>query len=240
LFFSSDSLPGYGGYDIFTCKFSGESWGKPVNLSKSVNSENDDIAFTINKMDGRTAFFTRRKAGINEMQLFRITLNQDEGYRNLLSISYIFNGKPFTTPSSLPVSKAAEAKVSETKIIPEKVSEKEVVKSAELPSNLQQDNADTKKSAVAIPDKQKDVVIYRIQLLPSQSQINSKEMVINGKSYKLYEYIYLSTTRYTIGEFSTVSAAVLLQNICRQSGYPQSFVVAFRNNVRSLDPDLFK
>ncbi|MBK7713003.1 MAG: PD40 domain-containing protein [Bacteroidales bacterium] len=31
LFFSSDGLAGYGGYDIFTCKFNGESCEKPLN-----------------------------------------------------------------------------------------------------------------------------------------------------------------------------------------------------------------
>ncbi len=57
---------------------------------------------------------------------------------------------------------------------------------------------------------------------------------------KLYEYFYLGATRYTIGEFSTLKPAVELQRICRESGYPQSFVVVFVNNTRSLDPKLFK
>ena len=66
------------------------------------------------------------------------------------------------------------------------------------------------------------------------------EININGKSYPLYKYFYLGENRYTIGEFSTLPPAVELQKICRQSGYPQSFVIAFKNNVRSLDPKLFK
>jgi hypothetical protein len=83
-------------------------------------------------------------------------------------------------------------------------------------------------------------VIYRVQLLPGTSQKNSKEMVINGTKYKIYEYIYLGASRYTVGEFSTLAPATALQNMCRLSGYPQSFVVAFKNNTRSLDVNLFK
>jgi hypothetical protein len=77
LYFSSDRLSGYGGYDIFTCKFNGTGWEKPVNLSGHINSDKDDIAFTVNKMDGKTAFFTRKqKSGKSEMQLFRVTLDR--------------------------------------------------------------------------------------------------------------------------------------------------------------------
>jgi len=70
LYFSSDKLPGYGGYDIFSCKFNGSGWDKPANLSDHINSLNDDIAFTINRNDGKTAFLTRRqKSGKGETQL---------------------------------------------------------------------------------------------------------------------------------------------------------------------------
>lgn len=61
LFFSSDRLPGYGGFDIFTCKFNGTGWDKPVNLPGTINSGQDEIAFTINNTDGKSAFFTRRQ-----------------------------------------------------------------------------------------------------------------------------------------------------------------------------------
>jgi hypothetical protein len=83
-------------------------------------------------------------------------------------------------------------------------------------------------------------VIYRVQLLPGTSQKKSKEMIINGTEYKIYEYVYLGAPRFTIGEFSTLAPATALQNMCRQSGYPQSFVVAFKNDTRSLDVNLFK
>jgi hypothetical protein len=275
LFFSSDGLPGYGGYDIFTCKFNGSGWDKPVNLSNAINTGQDEIAFTINNTDGKSAFFTRRqRLGKSEMKLFRVTLRQGDDNQNLLTLSDIFEGKAVSksplaaaaitneaktaeiepaksktvtevakkdvvkvTETAPPVKNVTEkAKViSETKTTKSELATKSDTKVAQADIKLQNDKANLPSAA----DK-KDIVIYRVQLLPSTSQKNSKEMVLNGTSYKLYEYVYLGAARYTIGEFSKVSMAAALQKICRESGYPQSFVVAFKNNVRSLDPELFK
>ncbi|HEX7493008.1 MAG TPA: hypothetical protein VF346_02220 [Bacteroidales bacterium] len=263
LFFSSDGLPGYGGYDIFTSKFNGVDWEKPVNLSAVINSEKDDIAFTINKMDGKIAFFTRReKTGNGEMQLFKISLKEDPGYHNLMTLSLIFNGKSSVKTSLLTENQVEEVKppiVEPIKVKPEtEVIKKEEVKAPEAivdfkkppgektpvkpqpEVNPAKTKTDTIKTTVPIPVEEKTVITYRIQLLLSTSQKSSMEIKINGKSYPLYKYFYLGENRYTIGAFSTLQPAVELQRICRQSGYPQSFVIAFKNNVRSLDPKLFK
>jgi WD40-like Beta Propeller Repeat len=262
LYFSSDGLPGFGGYDIFTCKFDGETWEKPENLTSYINSDNDDVAFTINKMDEMTAFFTRKqKSGEGEMQLFKVKLKEDTGYHNLMTLSYIFNGKP-AVKSSLTASTKSEVKPVMAEPIKTKpgvgVIKKEDVISHETIDTLKKlpekkaiirsepgvsptDNKSvTIKTAKPAVVEQKNEVIYRIQLLVSTNQKNNKEVIINGKSYKLYEYFYLGAARYTIGEFSTLKAAVELQRICRESGYPQSFVIVFVNNTRSLDPKLFK
>ena len=76
LYFSSDKLPGHGGYDIFVCVYDGKGWGKPQNLSKTINSENDEVAFTLNRDNGKSAFYTsRERSGKGGMQLYRVTLN---------------------------------------------------------------------------------------------------------------------------------------------------------------------
>ena len=276
LFFSSDRLPGYGGYDIFTSKFNGSGWDKPVNLSAPINSAQDEIAFTVNNTDGKSAFFTRRqRLGKAEMQLFRVTLKHGAGNQNLLTISDVFDGKsvsksalttaailnevkppetePVKTKTMTDAVKKNVVKVTETSPPVKKLPEKEKIKSDTkvTKSDNSVAKSDTKvaqaenknvnsKVNLQSPVDQKVIVIYRVQLLPSTSQINSKVIILSGTSYKLYEYIYLGATRYAIGEFSKVSPATALQKICRQSGYPQSFVVAFKNNVRSLDPELFK
>ena len=76
LYFSSDKLPGHGGYDIFVCVYDGKGWGKPQNLSKPINTENDEVAFTLNRDNGKSAFYTsRERSGKGGMQLYRVTLN---------------------------------------------------------------------------------------------------------------------------------------------------------------------
>ena len=61
LYFSSDSLPGLGGYDIFICKKDEKgNWGKPVNLGYPINTENDEVGFYV-ATDGRTAYFASNK-----------------------------------------------------------------------------------------------------------------------------------------------------------------------------------
>lgn len=45
LFFSSDKLPGMGGYDIFVSENLGSTWSKPMNLGGSINTVSDDTHF---------------------------------------------------------------------------------------------------------------------------------------------------------------------------------------------------
>jgi hypothetical protein len=229
LFFSSDGLAGYGGYDVFTCKFNGESWDKPINLSGRINSLNDDIAFTINKTDGKTAFYTRRQKKIKgEMQLFRVTLNEQIADSNLLTISNVFNGKPVLWSAS-----TAE----KTEAIVKPVEEEPVTH--EKPNVI----ADTPKevSTASITDNvNNDIVVFKVQFFSSVKSKGKFQIKVIDKLFDTNEYYYKEEYRYTIGEFYTLAQAVELQNTCRKSGYPQAFVVAFKNNIRSLDPKLFK
>ncbi len=45
LFFSSDTHPGMGGYDIFVSENLGNTWSKPVNLGAAINTVNNDTHF---------------------------------------------------------------------------------------------------------------------------------------------------------------------------------------------------
>ena len=88
LYFSSDKLPGRGGYDIFVCQYDGKTWGKPQNLPKIINSKNDEVAFTLSRIDGKSAFFTsREKSGKGKMQLYRVTLNPLIATESLTNVS---------------------------------------------------------------------------------------------------------------------------------------------------------
>jgi WD40-like Beta Propeller Repeat len=247
LFFSSDGLPGYGGYDIFTCKFNGKDWNKPINLSSRINSANDDIAFTINKTDGKTAFFTRRKKAEKwEMQLFRVYLDKEVTDNNLLTISNIFNDNRAIIPVSTELKIAAIAKPvkeepakAEKPIIPDETKAPPIENIPVKPKNPVITEDAVKTVPVSSPVNN-DIVIYRVQFLASVTQKGKYQIEVNNKSYDTYEYYYKQAYRYTIGEFNTLAPAVELQNICRKSGYSEAFVVAFKNSVRSLDIALFK
>jgi len=251
LFFSSDGLPGYGGYDVFTCKFNGEAWDKPMNLSRRINSEDDDIAFSINKTDGKTAFFTtRQKSGKHEMQLFKVTLKKELVDNTPLTISYVFNGKPPLKPAFPAVTTVATIQQTESeraKTITAEVKKEGVkIDKKKPPVKTDPKGKPTEVKVVIIkptnelPEEFKDVVIYRVQFLSSTKPRKETPIIVNGESYKTFEYFYLDMYRYTIGEFITVAPAAELQNICRKSGYPDAFVAAFKNNTRSLDLKLFK
>jgi hypothetical protein len=273
LFFSSDGQPGYGGYDIYTCKFHGSGWEKPVNLSDHINSDGDDIAFTINKSDGKSGFLTRRqKSPPYELQLFRVTLKQGIADRNLLTLSYVFDGKPVAVASISSAISAAEAKPKETESkniktdtvtakkenlkAPEKTVPLKKVPGKAVPLKKVPEKAATNKTepggkppevksvkikpSKPLPVELKDLVVYRVQFLSTNNPKKENEVEINGKTYSLFEYFYLGSYRYTVGEYTSLATAIELQRICRQSGYPQAFVAAFKNDTRSLDLKSFK
>jgi tetratricopeptide (TPR) repeat protein len=56
LFFSSNGLPGYGGYDIYYCQNIDGNWSAPVNLGMAVNSVNNDTHFQFNTKTNQAVF----------------------------------------------------------------------------------------------------------------------------------------------------------------------------------------
>jgi outer membrane protein OmpA-like peptidoglycan-associated protein/tetratricopeptide (TPR) repeat protein len=57
LYFSSDSLPGLGGFDIFMSKKdAGGNWSEPVNLGYPINTEADEVGFFVST-DGKKGYF---------------------------------------------------------------------------------------------------------------------------------------------------------------------------------------
>lgn len=66
LYFSSDSLPGMGGFDIFMTKEDEQgNWITPKNIGYPINTAEDDLGFFVST-DGQTAYFSSnvlKKAG---------------------------------------------------------------------------------------------------------------------------------------------------------------------------------
>lgn len=73
LFFASDGHPGLGGLDIFEAKTNGNSFEKPVNVGKPLNSPMDDFSYVTNK-DGLGFFSSNRDEGSGFDDIYTFTV----------------------------------------------------------------------------------------------------------------------------------------------------------------------
>lgn len=259
LYFSSDRKEGYGGYDIYVCKYSGDTWEKPVNLSTPLNTELDDVAFTVNRKDGKSGFYSiRQKNGKKSSQLYRVEIKESLS-DNLLTLSQYFTKTESSHPAlsqepeklkqqaeivrdfdtsttTLTSGKAAET----ITLVPDKAKKgSEVTKETSV--NVAAPASKTTSSVkTAKVETKKEGVIYRIQFQSNVKSKGSYKLTIEGKTYDTYEYQYAGAFRTTIGEISSFSEAGKFQASVRKSGFPKAFVVAFKNGVRATDPALYK
>ena len=64
LYFSSDSLPGLGGYDIFKSQLDEDgNWSKPVNLGYPINTDADEVGFFVST-DGHLGYYASNRPGL--------------------------------------------------------------------------------------------------------------------------------------------------------------------------------
>ncbi|HUW93849.1 MAG TPA: hypothetical protein VMV74_11845 [Bacteroidales bacterium] len=244
LYFSSDGLPGEGGYDIYVSRYNGSTWGKPENLTSLINSQNDEVAFTINPSDGKSAFFTSMAKSVkNKTQLYRIIPKSDllsDRTSSLTSSFLAITGlKIETQPDAQAITASTVTVKPETKPEPQKTTSAEkAITPQPQPKPAEAKPEPTKTTPT--PEVKNDIVVYRVQILANTKPVGSYNLTVAGKSYKTFEYLYAGGYRTTVGEFSTLTEATKFQNTCRQSGYNQAFVVAFKNDVRSNDPELLK
>ena len=73
LFFASDGHPGLGGLDIFEAKSANNSFEKPVNVGKPLNSPMDDFGYVTNK-DGLGFFSSNRDGGSGYDDIYTFTV----------------------------------------------------------------------------------------------------------------------------------------------------------------------
>lgn len=126
LYFSSDGLNGSGGYDIYMCRFNGKGWERPRNLTREINTPDDELAFTISPENGKYAFFTSRSKSAKEpLKLYRITFSNLAAYLKMKTIPEALEfmaagGAAAEEPVIAEAVSPAPARP-ETKITPEKV-----------------------------------------------------------------------------------------------------------------------
>ncbi len=81
---------------------------------------------------------------------------------------------------------------------------------------------------------------FRVQILSSSKPNTRPEVTVDGKNYPTFEYFHKGAYRITVGEFPTVQEANAFRAKCKSSGFNQSFVAAFRGEVRETDPSVFR
>ena len=76
LFFSSDALPGMGGYDVYYSENVNGVWGNPVNLGATFNSVNDDTHFQLYPYLKKAVMARiNENEGLFNYDIFQIDLN---------------------------------------------------------------------------------------------------------------------------------------------------------------------
>ncbi len=277
IYFSSDGHHGKGGYDIFVARYNGSTWDEPHSLPGAINTKDDELAYTIDKKESKTAFYTSRsRSGKPRTQLYILDLGQGHSQNEISNLGdYILAMIELKTSISKDRSSAlvetsdseAEKVLSERPVQPspvaqamnEEIPEPDKARGKSVPQEAKEETSQDKPGYTApkpevnketpstakpvsptVSSEKKDEVVYRVQILANTKPAGSQNITVSGKSYMSFEYLYKGGYRTTIGEFGTLAEAVRLQNACRQNGYKEAFVVAFKNNVRSTDPSLFK
>ena len=174
LFFSSDGIKGFGGYDIYICRYNGRGWDKPVNLTQRINTPGDDVAFTLSRLDGKSAFFTTRiKTGNKSPELFRVTFRDQYAINKLTNLSNAFKylAQAGFTPEEAIITE--EVKKDEV-AVPEKEPVVEPAKTQKVPEIKQEPvKPPVEKTTVA-----SDAIIYRVQFASNAKPKGSYEITV--------------------------------------------------------------
>ncbi|MCU0377499.1 MAG: hypothetical protein MUC78_04500 [Bacteroidales bacterium] len=242
LYFSSDGLPGEGGYDIYVSRYDGNGWSRPQSIAQVINSKHDEVAFKLNLLDGETAFYTsRERSGRVKAQLLKVTLVNKPVESVTLSDQFIASaGFEDETEASKPEVQTVVASISSVNEVPKKQAIEPVKEINPMAENIHERPTEIKNEAIIHTSEDKldeNDLIYRVQIQANVKPVGSYSITLAGKTYKTYEYLYMGGYRTTVGEFSTLSDASKFQNVCRQNGYNQAFIAAFSNNVRITDSE---
>ena len=259
MIFASDMPGGFGNFDLYIVRKEDDIWTDPVNLGRNVNTEgNENFPSLIEPgtiyfaSDGHNGFgdydiyYTKYQKGnwTNAINLgepvnssgteIAFTVSRDDNgmaffssNRNLYKkkfqvfLAILKTGKPFLVGENImETGKEFETIVADNTEKNEKL-DKEV------------------SSPAQVPQIKEDKIEFRIQLSSSRKSLSGSNVKIGDKNYPVGEYYYKSAYRQTVGNFKEFSSASQFQKKCKNSGYSQAFVVAFKNNERTLDKSVF-
>jgi outer membrane protein OmpA-like peptidoglycan-associated protein len=72
LYFSSNTHPGLGGFDVFRTVYTNGQWSQPENVGYPINSSRDDFSFSMDD-EGKLGLITSSRSGVD--QLYEVVYN---------------------------------------------------------------------------------------------------------------------------------------------------------------------
>ena len=90
LFFSSNGHSGYGGQDVFVSRIRKNGYGLPINLGKTINTSNDEIAFILASKN-KGYFSSNREQSIGLYDIFKFEFQKTSSQLN--GLAYEKNSK---------------------------------------------------------------------------------------------------------------------------------------------------
>jgi outer membrane protein OmpA-like peptidoglycan-associated protein len=98
-YFSSDSLPGMGGFDIYMLKKDATGkWGRPVNMGYPINTEGDEVGFIVST-DGTTGYFASNKlSGTGGYDIYSFEIPADKRPEKILFVKGKLTGENDSIP----------------------------------------------------------------------------------------------------------------------------------------------
>lgn len=72
LFFASNYLDGFGGFDIFRAEKTDKGWTTPINMGKPYNTEDDDLFFATSASEDTAFFSSNRKGSLGGLDVYEV------------------------------------------------------------------------------------------------------------------------------------------------------------------------
>ena len=213
-----------------------------------IDTKNQDISLLLKDLI-RTGYTSARFGAASEIEV-------EAGF-NLTSLPLIIEEEEEPVPETEP-----EIEPEETEIIPMEVQveqepeteeqepalavtepEPETVEPEIAPVEVpvtEEPESEAEPEQVQEPVPGPDQVVFRVQILSTSSANTRPTVTISGSTYNTWEYYYKGAYRITVGEFMSLQEALSFRSECRNAGFNQAFVAAFRGNERETDPSVFK
>lgn len=221
LWFSSTGHGGYGGFDIFLCPYREGEWEKPLNLGSAFNGPQDELGFSVHP-GKQVALFSRAWPSEDKGLAFRVRINEEALVAAGINEAAVRDIILLIQGMAEPAIELEQPSEAETNTDPPVIPDPVVAKKPPGTGNGQ------------------EPVVFRIQIISTVYENSIPTVLIDGLSYRTWEYYYLGAYRITVGEFYSFAEASAFKLRCLQSGFKQAFVAAFRGGERITDPEVFK